>query len=98
MPALLGRLDPAEILASAAVELGDYEARRAPEATLPAPGSARQRLAAAFDVASIEAFGTFSDEESVAAAMAVDYVRRSQAGKLPRWLTPLHKARMACWA
>ncbi|MFH7811141.1 MULTISPECIES: DNA mismatch repair protein MutS [Acetobacter] len=89
LPALLGRLDPAEILAGAAVELGDYEARRAPEATLPAPGSARQRLAAAFDVASIEAFGTFSDEESVAAAMAVDYVRRSQAGKLPRLTHPI---------
>ena len=89
LPALLGRLDPAEILATAAVELGDYEARRAPEATLPAPGSARQRLAAAFDVASIEAFGTFSDEESIAAAMAVDYVRRSQAGRLPRLARPV---------
>ena len=89
LPALLGRLDPAEILASPVVELGDYESRRAPEATLPASGSARQRLAAAFDVASIEAFGTFSDEESVAAAMAVEYVRRSQAGKLPRLARPV---------
>lgn len=89
LPALMGRLDPAEILATSDVELGDYESRRAPEATLPAPGSARQRLAAAFDVASIEAFGTFSDEESIAAAMAVDYVRRSQAGKLPRLAHPV---------
>lgn len=89
LPALLGRLDPAEILAVADTELGDYEARRAPEATLPAPQSARQRLAQAFDVASIEAFGTFSDEESIAAAMAVDYVRRSQAGKLPRLAHPV---------
>ncbi|MBS0988369.1 DNA mismatch repair protein MutS [Acetobacter okinawensis] len=89
LPALLGRLDPAEILATTGVELGDYDARRAPEATLPAAGSARQRLAAAFDVASIEAFGTFSDEESMAAAMAVDYVRRSQAGRLPRLTHPI---------
>ncbi|MGG6430087.1 DNA mismatch repair protein MutS [Acetobacter ghanensis] len=89
LPALLGRLDPAEILATSNVELGDYEGRRAPEATLPAPGTARQRLATAFDVASIEAFGTFSDEESLAAAMAVDYVRRSQAGKLPRLAHPI---------
>ncbi|GBR45390.1 DNA mismatch repair protein MutS [Acetobacter pomorum] len=89
LPALLGRLDPAEILAPAILDLADYEARRAPETVASGADTARQRLANAFDVASIEAFGTFTDEESVAAAMAVEYVQRSQAGKLPRLAHPV---------
>ncbi|MCP1195239.1 DNA mismatch repair protein MutS [Acetobacter senegalensis] len=85
---LLGRLDPAEILAPADLALGDFDACRAPEVLVPGVEAARQRLASAFDVASVDAFGTFSDEEAMAAAVAVDYVQRSQAGKLPRLTHP----------
>lgn len=48
------------------------------------PLIARRRLAEAFGTASLDAFGTFSDGEAVAAAMAVDYIRSTQSGALPR--------------
>lgn len=88
LAALLGRLDPAEILAPADMALGEHDSARAPEVLIPNVETARQRLAAAFDVASVDAFGTFTDEEAVAASVAVDYVQRSQAGKLPRLAHP----------
>lgn len=88
LAALLGRLDPAEILAPAEMALGEHESARAPEVLFPNVVTARPRLAAAFDVASVDAFGTFTDEEAVAASVAVDYVQRSQAGKLPRLAHP----------
>lgn len=87
--ALLGRLDPAEILAAEGLVPADYDSRRAPAMAPVAADTARQRLAGAFSVASIDAFGTFSDEECCAATLAVDYVRRTQAGKLPRLAHPV---------
>jgi DNA mismatch repair protein MutS len=87
--ALLGRLDPAEILAPEALSLGDFSARRAPGMAAPPPIAARRRLAEAFGAASLDAFGTFTDQEAAAAALAVDYVRLTQAGKLPRLAHPV---------
>ena len=66
LPALLGRLDPAEILAPPGVALGDWEPRRGAELPAPPPLVARRRLAEAFGVASLDAFGSFSDAEAVA--------------------------------
>jgi DNA mismatch repair protein MutS len=83
LPALLGRLDPAEILAGESISLGDFTPRRAPAMAAAAPLSARRRLAEAFGAASLEAFGTFSDAEAAAAALALDYIRLTQAGRLP---------------
>ncbi len=85
---LLGRLDPAEILAPAAIDLGEWSPRRAPEVTTPPPLIARRHVAEAFSAASLDAFGSFSDAEAMAAASAVDYVRATQAGKLPRLSHP----------
>ncbi len=85
---MLGRLDPAEILAPATVPLGEWERRRGPApAPLPA-ATARRRLAEAFAVASLDAFGSFGEAEAVAAAAALDYVRATQAGKLPHLARP----------
>jgi DNA mismatch repair protein MutS len=84
LPALLGRLEPAEILAPETISLGDWADRRAPEQMPSSPLVARRRVAEAFGTASLDAFGTFSDGEAVAAAMALDYVRATQAGSLPR--------------
>ena len=84
LPALLGRLDPAEVLAAADLALGDWEPRRAPAPDAPPPLAARRRLAAAFSVASLDALGSFSDAEAAAAMAALDYVQSTQAGKLPR--------------
>ncbi len=87
LPALLGRLDPAEVLAPPALPLGEWAARRAPDPADP-PGEARRRLAEALAVASVDAFGVFSDSEAAAALLALDYVRATQAGKLPHLSPP----------
>ncbi len=90
LPALLGRLDPAEILADEAIPLGPWNDRRGADALAPAPPAedARARVAEAFTVASLDAFGSFEDGEAVAAALALDYVRRTQAGRLPHLARP----------
>jgi DNA mismatch repair protein MutS len=88
LPSLLGRLEPAEILAPAALPLGDYESRRGPETTASPPLVSRRRVAEAFGAASLDAFGSFADNEAIAAALALDYVRRTQAGSMPRLARP----------
>lgn len=94
LPALLAALEPAEILAADGIALGDWAPRRAPEdATPPAPAEARRDLADAFTAASLDAFGHFSDPEAMAAALALAYVRRSQAGALPRLAPPAPEGR-----
>ena len=47
------------------------------------------RLAEAFNVASLDAFGSFTDSEAIAALLAIDYVRATQAGTLPRLARPV---------
>jgi DNA mismatch repair protein MutS len=89
LPALLGRLDPAEILAPAPLPLTDWSSRRAPDAVPSPPLVARRRVAEAFGAASLDAFGSFTDTEAVAAALALDYVRETQAGLLPRLGRPM---------
>jgi DNA mismatch repair protein MutS len=89
LPALLGRLDPAEILAAETFALGEFAARRATAMAAPPPLAARRRLAEAFGAASLDAFGTFSDAEAAAGALALDYVRLTQAGNLPRLSHPV---------
>jgi DNA mismatch repair protein MutS len=88
LPALLGRLEPAEILALATIKLGDHEPKRGPEAQASPPLVSRRRLAETFGAASLDAFGSFTDAEAVAAALAVDYVRTTQSGALPRLARP----------
>ncbi len=89
IPALLGRLEPAEILAPSDLLLGEWDAKRAPDAVPSPPLIARRRLAEIFGTATIDAFGTFADGEAVAAALAVDYVRATQVGNLPRLAHPV---------
>ena len=88
LPALLGRLEPAEILAQAGMDLGEWEDRRGPETLAPAPEAARRRVAEAYSVATVDAFGSFTDAEAVAAAIALDYVRTTAAGQMPRLSRP----------
>jgi DNA mismatch repair protein MutS len=89
LPALLGRLEPAEIIAPEILPLGEWTPRRAPETVPSPPLVARRRLAELFQAASLDAFGTFSDAEAVAAMVAVDYVRGTQGGTLPRLARPV---------
>ncbi|MSP00887.1 MAG: DNA mismatch repair protein MutS [Acetobacteraceae bacterium] len=88
LPALLGRLEPAEIVAPETLPLGEWTTRRGPETVPSPPLVARRRLAEVFQTADIEAFGTFTDAEAVAAMVAVDYVRKTQGGVLPRLARP----------
>ena len=89
LPALLGRLEPAEIVAPETLSLGEWSNRRAPETVPSPPLVARRRLAETFHAADLDAFGGFSDAEAVAAMVAVDYVRTTQAGALPRLGRPM---------
>ncbi len=89
LPELLARLDPAEILAPAGLPLGEHEAARGPEPVPHAPLAARAKLTQPFEAASLDAFGDFSDAEAVAGLVVLDYVRDSQAGKLPRLSRPV---------
>ena len=82
---MLARLEPAEILGPEGVLEGEAAGRITP---LDPPRDAARRLAEAFDVSTLDGFGSFSTEEMAAAAMAVDYVRATQAGALPRLAPP----------
>src|SRR3984957_6991559 len=84
LPELLGRLEPVEIVAPQSLDLGDWAAKRSPEPLPSTPLIARRRRAETFGTVSLDAFGTFSDGEAVAAALAVDYIRSTQSGALPR--------------
>lgn len=87
LPALLGRLDPAEILVAGGVDLGDWPSKRGPEQAVPSAAVAGRRVAEAFGAVSLEAFGAFSEAEAGAAWLALEYVKGTQAGQMPR-LTP----------
>ena len=89
LPALLGRLDPAEILAEGRLDLGDFAGRAHSEARAAPAAQARRLLQEAFGAASLEAFGTFADAEAQAAAILLDYVRLTQAGQLPHLSRPV---------
>ena len=89
LPALLGRLEPAEILAPEGLLGADWAGRRTETRAAPPPLAARARLEAAFGAASLDAFGAFSDAEAMAAAQALDYVQETQAGRLPRLSRPV---------
>ena len=93
LPGLLGRLEPAEILSPPGLPLGEWEGKRAPDVAPSPPLVARRRLAETFGVASVDAFGSFTDAEAIAALLAVDYVRATQAGTLPRLARPAPQGR-----
>jgi len=86
---LLGRVDPAEILVAGRVELGDWASRLGPEQAVPSAAVARGKLAEAFGVASLEAFGSFADAEAGAGLLVLEYVRATQVGQLPRLGPPV---------
>jgi len=93
LAAWLGQVDPAEIIADETVDLGVHAPRRVALAALavksPAsPLVARRELAAAFAAASLDAFGTFTDGEAMAAATVLAYVRATQMGAMPRLSHP----------
>ncbi len=94
LAACLGRVEPAEILADDEVDLGAFAARRVKTArlaiSLPAgPAPARRELAGKFGVASLEAFGAFTDAEVQAACVVLAYIAATQLGAAPRLSRPV---------
>ncbi len=83
--ALLARIEPAEVVAAPALaeaaELSRLAGRIA--ARDPARDPARL-LRDAYGVATLDGFGRFEPSELSAAALALAYVRETQAGNLPR--------------
>ena len=86
---MLGRLDPAEILVAGGIDLGDWASKRGPEQAVPSAAVAQRKLAEAFGAVSLEAFGAFSEAEAGAAWLALEYVRGTQAGQMPRLAPPV---------
>jgi len=83
IPALLARIDPAEVLAGPGVILAREDARPGLPPAVPGP-----HLARLLGVATLDGFGQFSEAEIAAAAMAADYAAASQGGRMPRLLPP----------
>ncbi|WP_085935106.1 DNA mismatch repair protein MutS [Enhydrobacter aerosaccus] len=97
LAAALARLSPGEILVSdrllardgVKIVLGDWNAALTP---LPSArfdsDNARKRLQAAFNVAALDSFGSFSRAEVAACGALLDYVELTQAGKAPALSPP----------
>ncbi len=98
LAAILGRLDPAEILAAEEIPLGAYAARRVETRRmalhLPANAEAAARdLAQRFGAASLDAFGDFSGAEALAASFVLAYIEATQMGATPRLSRPVSAGR-----
>ncbi len=89
LPELLARLSPSEILSDPALVPADYINRVTPSTARPKKDAAEQTIATAYNVAQLDALGCFSDEQVIACAILLSYVRRSQAGRLPRLAPPI---------
>lgn len=96
----LARIDPAEVLiCDALYEEADFkEMWRSLPAVTPLPrqsfegAGAEQRLASFFQVATLDAFGSFARAELIAAAAIVAYVERTQLGARPALAPPVSEA------
>ncbi|XWN30754.1 MAG: DNA mismatch repair protein MutS [Devosia sp.] len=82
----LARLDPAEVIAPEGMDLPSLNARvtvtRRADTAFASRGAA-ERLASAFGVLSLEAFGTFTGSEAAAGLALVDYLADTQFSNAP---------------
>ena len=85
LPALLGRIDPAEILSPADLDLGDWGRRRAPDDTTVDPVQARRDIE---NLVGAEPDPALCEAEFSAAARVLAYLRLTQAGALPSLKPP----------
>ncbi|MBB3770773.1 DNA mismatch repair protein MutS [Angulomicrobium tetraedrale] len=99
----LARIEPAELLVADAIydEPGFKALWRSLPAVTPLPkesfdgAGAERRLAGFFQVATLEAFGSFSRAELTAAAAVVAYIERTQLGARPPLSRPQREASSA---
>ncbi|MCQ0042057.1 MAG: DNA mismatch repair protein MutS [Bombella sp.] len=86
---LLARLAPSEILSDPALIPADHAGIITPSTASPSREAAERTVTDAYQVAQMDALGDFRDEQIIACAVLLDYVRRSQAGRLPRLAPPI---------
>jgi DNA mismatch repair protein MutS len=95
--ALLARLEPAEAVTPPELAEDPELARRLPGRIAPRlpPRDPARLVRDAFGVATLDGFGRFAPAEIAAAALALSYVRETQAGALPRLDPPRSQAEAA---
>lgn len=91
---LLARLEPSEILAHPEFLTPkrlkeEYLPRLTPHTTTYTKLEAENFLTNIYHIAQLDALGDFQEEHILACTMLLHYVKRSQAGKLPRLTRPL---------
>jgi DNA mismatch repair protein MutS len=94
LPAILGRIEAAEIIAPDTLDLGPFSPKRVniSRMALPLPTSAesaRRAIAHQFGAASLEAFGDFTPPEALAGAILLAYLTATQMGATPRLSPPV---------
>jgi DNA mismatch repair protein MutS len=95
--ALLARLEPAEAVTAPELAEEPELAARLPGriAARLVPRDAGRAVREAYGVATLDGFGRFDPAELAAAALALSYVRETQAGALPRLDPPRPQSRDA---
>ncbi|WP_241502633.1 DNA mismatch repair protein MutS [Bombella intestini] len=86
---LLARIAPSEILSDPTLIPTEHAGLITPSTAHPSHEAAERTVTEAYQVAQMDALGDFSNEQIIACAVLLDYVRRSQAGKLPRLAPPI---------
>lgn len=88
--AAISRIDARETLLSDRLQdsFADLPNKTIQPATLFNADNAKKRLEAMFEVDTLESFGQFSRPEIAAAGALIDYIERTQIGKMPYLETP----------
>ncbi|MEM6781674.1 MAG: DNA mismatch repair protein MutS [Pseudomonadota bacterium] len=88
LTAAVARVNPSELLLSDKLAGLNFENASTQPASLFDSQNAQKRLESTFGVGTLESFGAFSRAEIASAGALIDYVNRTQKGKMPR-LMPL---------
>ena len=90
LAAALARVNPSELLMSDKLSGMTFDNASPQPASLFDSQNAQKRLETTFGVGTLESFGAFSRAEIASAGALLDYVQRTQKGKMPR-LAPLRQ-------
>ena len=90
LPAALARVSPSELLVSDKLSGLGFDNLSTQPSSLFDSQNAQKRLENTFGVGTLESFGAFSRAEISSAGALIDYVTRTQKGKMPR-LAPLRQ-------
>ena len=96
--AAIGRIDARETLLSDRLQedFGHLQNKTVQSASLFNSDNAKKRLESMFGVETLESFGAFSRAEIAAAGALIDYIERTQIGKMPYLEKPRQISSAAC--